>query len=381
MSGNEGEGGGGGGEEGGFLHGGWETAMKWAENIGGYAGDAQTGLDVANRLSGALPIAQGLSQFAGGGMGGLWNVIKSNPTELWNAGSEAAEAGGGFLGGASKVMGPLGVGMGAFSAARNGVEMANDISKEGWDNGKGGGAYHDANFYNHAGGAALGAAHTILPFLGPYGKAADLGLSVGELGANYGGKAAGWAFGDQAKFSADSVAGGLIRGTFGDQSLGEQARQGIGNVFGHGTAANIAGWGADIATNSAMFLPQLGATVGRGLWNEGSAIVDGIANGRGAIGGALNHAGHAVADGASAAWDWTKGAASSAGSAIANGASSAYNWAGNAASTAGNAISNAGSSALNWAGNTASSAGHAISSGASSLVHGAGSVISSVASW
>lgn len=373
MSGPD-ENGGGGGEGGhGFIPESWEGAIKTGEKALGYGGDLLTGLDIANKASGAIPTIQAFSPF----MGGAWNTIKSNPMDLFRTGSEVAEEGGGFLGGASKAMGPIGQGLGAISAVTNGVELANDIKKEGFDDGHGGGAYHDANAYNHAGGAALGAAHAILPFLGPYGKAADLGLSVGEMGANYGGKAAGWAFGDQAKFSADSVAGGLIRGTFGDQSMGEQVRQGIGNTFGHGGVANAVGWGADVLTNSAMFMPQLGSTIGKGIVNEGSAIWDGIANGKGAVGKTLNGWGHSIADTASNAWD---GAKNLGGQAL-NAGGQALNWA-----------ENKGSQALNWAGNTASNIGHSavdmgksaintVSNAGSSLVHGAGSVISSVASW
>jgi hypothetical protein len=420
MSGDEN--GGGHEEGGGFIPESWEPAIKKGESIFGGVGDALTGLDVGNRISGALPYANMLSKFAGGGIGDTASALWQNKSALWGAGSTAAEEGHGFLGGASKALGPIGQAMGAVNAVTGGIEVANDIKKEGFDDGHGGGAYHDANAYNHAGGAALGAAHAILPMLGPYGKAADLGLSVGEVGAKYGGQAAGWAFGDQAKFSADSVAGGLIRGTFGDQSMGEQVRQGIGNTFGHGGVANAVGWGADVLTNSAMLPQQLGTTIGKGIWNEGSAIVDGIANGKGAVGGwlknsaapwventasnawngaknlgssALNTAsnlGHSALNAGSSALNWAGNEASSLGHSALNAGSSALNWAGNEASNLGHSALNAGSSALNWAGNTASNLGNGalnagksalntVSSGASTLAHGASSVVSSVMSW
>jgi hypothetical protein len=371
------EGGNGGGEGGGhgFLSEEWEQRLEGGLLGMGHVGEGATALDLANKGSGALRTAQAFAPFEGG----LMNVIRNNPMELLKSGSELAEHGGGFLGGASKALGPLGSIMGGIQAGTDGVLAANDIAKEGWDNGKGGGAYHDQKFYNHVGGSALGAAHAVLPWLGPYGAAADLALTGGELAANYGGKAAGWAFGDKAKFSADSVAGGLIRGTFGDQSAGEQVRQGVGNVLGHGTAANVVGWGADVATNAAMFPAQLGATVGRGLWNEGSAIVSSIANGEGAVGGALNHAGHAVANGVSSAAHWAGDTASSLGRGALNAGSSALNWAGNTASNLGHSALNAGSSALNWAGNTASNIGNTASNLGHSALNAGSSALHSVA--
>jgi len=349
----DGENNGGGGEEnGGFLGEGGVKGIEKGLGWMGIGGSVLGGLDMANKISGAIPYASMLNRFAGGGMNTV-STLAHNIPELWSAGSEAAEAGHGILGPASKLMGPIGQVMGGVQAVADGAMVANDFSKKGFD-----GAYHDSNTYNHAGGAALGAAHAILPALGPYGMAADAALAGGEMAANLGGKAAGWAFGDGAKFNADSVAGGLIRGTFGDQSLGEKARQGIGNTFGHGTAANIAGWGADLAINSATLPMQLGTTVGRGIWNEGSAIVDSIANGKGAVGHALNSAGHWAADTASNAWH------------------GATNFAGNAAHTIADGASNAWHGATNFASNTA----HNIADGASNLWHSGTSAISNAGS-
>jgi len=226
----------------------------------------------------------------------------------------------------------------------DGLELAgnvalagNDIRKEGFK-----GAYHDQEFYNHLGAAGLAGAHLALPAMGPYGEMADLALTGGEMAAEYGGKASKWAFGDKAEFSPDGIAGGLIRGTFGDKSLGEKARQGVGSVFGHGTAANIAGGVADVAVNTAMLPVNLGNTVGKGLFNYGSTVVNSIAHGEGAVGGFLNHAGHSVADGLSTAGQFV----------------------GNTASTIGHGISD-----------TASTVGHAITH------NPVASAISSVASW
>jgi hypothetical protein len=373
MSGPEGgEGGGeGGGEQHGFLSEAWEQRIEGLLGHDTNASAVLGGVDAANRASGMAQVA---------GNPGL--------AKLFFEGSHLAEEGHGLLGAGAKAMPFIGSALGGVTALGNGVLAANDIAKEGWDNGHGGGAYHDQTFYNHAGGTALGAAHAVLPWLGPYGAAADLALTGGEMAANYGGKAAGWAFGDKAKFNAESVAGGLIRGTFGDQSAGEQVRQGVGNVFGHGGVANAVGWGADIATNAALLPMQLGSTVGRGIYNEGSAIVNSIANGEGAVGGALNHAGHAVADGARSAWNWAGNTANTVGHGISNaastvghGLSNAASWAGNTASNIGSGIANTASNIGSGIANTASNVGHGISNAASSVGNAASSAFHAVTSW
>jgi hypothetical protein len=158
-------------------------------------------------------------------------------------------------------------------------------------------AYHDPHVYERTVGAGLYGAHKVLPGLGLPGMMADGAIREGEAVTNGAGNAAGWAFGDKAKFSTESVGGGLLRGMVGDQSAGEQARQAVGHVFGHGTAANALGGAADVATNVALAPVNLATTVGRGIYNEGAGIVDGIANGKGVVGGALNTAGHAVSNG------------------------------------------------------------------------------------
>jgi hypothetical protein len=164
-------------------------------------------------------------------------------------------------------------------------------------------AYHDPKVYDRTVGAGLYSAHSILPKLGLEGLAADGALRAGEAATNGAGNAAGWAFGDKAKFSTETVGGGLIRGMFGDQSAGESVRQGVGHMFGHGTTANVVGAGAEVVANLAMAPVNLASTVGRGIASEGAGIVDGIANGKGVVGGALNTAGHAIANGYHAVTD------------------------------------------------------------------------------
>jgi hypothetical protein len=347
---------GGGNEGGGFL--------------GPTSGPLETGLSVGGRVS-----------QAGDGLGAVGTAISGANAyshiapfggtlfDAFTNGSHALEEGESVLGGAGKALGPLGQVFGGVSAVGHGVQVANDISREG-----AAAAYHDPEAYTHAGGAALGAAHALLPFAGPYGEAANLALTGGELAADAGGALAGKAFGKDAGFSADSVAGGLIRGTFGDQSPGEQARQGVGNLLGHGTAANILGGAADIGVNVANLPGSLATTVGRGIFSEGEAIGSGIANGQGVVGHALNTAGHAVADGVGAAGTWAGNTASAAGTGIANGWNATQQWAGNTASTIGTGLGAAGT----WAGNTASTVGNGLANGASAAGTWAGHTASTV---
>jgi hypothetical protein len=303
--------------EGGFTKS-LETGLSWLGNIGS-AGDGIGGVGTAVRGAEAY---QHIAPFGG------------TLFDAFTNGSEGVSSGESVLGGAGKALGPIGIGLSAASTLGHGALLANDISKEGFAN-----AYHDPKAYDEAGATALGAAHTVLPFLGPYGEAANLGLTGAEVAANVGGKAAGAAFGKGAAFSADSAAGGLIRGTFGDQSAGEQVRQGIGGVFGHGTAANIAGGAADIATNAALFPQQLAMTAGKGIVNEGLAIGRGIADGQGVVGGALHSAGSAIASGASTAGGAIASGASTAGHALASGASTVGHGLASGASSVGHAVS------------------------------------------
>lgn len=381
---DSGHGGGGGnnGHHGGGFLGPWEHTI---ESILGHNTNAAYGVaavDAANRASGASRVARAFGPFAD---------IVGSPTarELFWAGSEVAEHGGGLLRGASKALGPISSVLGGVQMVGNGLLAANDISRDGWEDGHGGGAYHNQEFYNHVGGAALGGAHAVLPWLGPYGAAADLALTGVEFGLNKGGEASQWAFGRDAGFSAESVAGGLIRGTMGDQSWGDSVRHGITDTFGDGAVASTLGWGAQVATNAATLPLQLGATVGRGLYNYGSTVWNSIANGEGAVGGALNHAGHWVADRASDAWDWTSNTASRVGHGIADTASSAWHgatdladraWTGatNTASRVGHGIANTASRAWHGATDAASRVGHGIADTATNVWHGATDLASSV---
>src|SRR5262249_30791720 len=142
--------------------------------------------------------------------------------------------------------------------------------------------------WNDAGGAALAGAHAILPFFGPYGEVANLALTGAELGTDALGKGAGWAFGKEAGFSAESVAGGLLRGTIGDQSLGWRAGGAVEDLLGGGTGAHIAGAVTAGLTNAAALPLNIGMAAGRGIWNEGTAIFDSIREGRGALGSFLH---------------------------------------------------------------------------------------------
>ncbi len=231
--------------------------------------------------TGQLSFADELASQAGAAFKGEGSALN-----ILNNGAEAAEAGEGALGGLGKALPFIGTGASVLSAGMNAFQMANDVKRDGgFAN-----AYHDQEFYNHAGGTALGAAHAILPYIPVYGEAANLALTAGEVGANLGGQAAGWAFGKDAGFSADSIVGGGIRGMFGDQSMGEQARQGVTGLLGNGVLGNTLGTAADLAVNlnPAGMMANLGMTAGKGIAHEGEAIFNSIATGQGAVGGFLH---------------------------------------------------------------------------------------------
>lgn len=262
---------------GGFLGAAGQAAVHTGMTIGK---DIQSGIGALGKVdqaAGAFNVSRALAPFEGG----MLNTFK-HPLDLWQAGGEIANESS-IFGPAAKLAGPAGQVLGAAQAIGNGVQLGNDISKEGP-----GRAYHDANAYNHAGGMALGASHALLPFLGPYGEAANVGLSVGETAANLGGKAAGWMFGDKAKFDANSVAGGLTRGLIGDQSLGEQARQGVTGLLGNNAVGNTAGVVADVATNVVVLPQNLANTVATGVTHEVSAMADGATHAASQVGDAVD---------------------------------------------------------------------------------------------
>ena len=141
----------------------------------------------------------------------------------------------------------------------------------------------------------------------------------------------------------------------------------MGSLLGHSTAANIAGGAVDGLVNAATLPAQLGATVGRGIVNEGMAIGQGIANGDGVVGSALNTAGHWVGNEASAIGSGIASGAKAVGSGLSNTASAVGAGLSNTASAVGTGLSNGAS----WVGNLASSVGSGITSAAHSVVGGA----------
>ncbi len=335
----------------GFLSEAWEGALKVAGKVDDrvsqgldvgsgivktIAGQRALGTEfkelsgLANEWGGATAASTAGGQLSFGDMFASEAKAIENPSalQMLNKGSELAEDGelGGSLG---KALPGIGTALSVASTGISALQMANDVKRDGgFAN-----AYHDQEFYNHAGGTALGAAHTILPYIPVYGESANLALTAGELTADAGGWAAKGLFGDKAGFNAESVAGGLVRGMYGDQSLGEQARQGVTGLLGHGALGNGVGIAADVLTNSAAMPVNLAMTVGRGVWNEGGAIVDGIANGQGLVGKGVKGAEQL----ASAGWNEAKSLGSGA-----------VNTAKNLASGAGNAISSGVKSVLSW---------------------------------
>lgn len=230
---------------------------------------------------------------------------------------------------AGKALPGVGAVMGGISGGINLGMAVNDFSKEGAHSDKG---------YEHLGGAALGGAGAALSCT-PYGAA----LAAGEVVTDLAGAGMGKLFGEKAGFSADSVAGGLIRGTMGDKSLGWGAGSWVSDHLGGGTLGKVAGVGTGALVNAATLPINLAKTVGTGLWDEGKAIWGGLNDPNTLAGKGVK----AVGSGLSSAWGGIK----SAGSAIGSGLSSA-----------GSAIGGAASSAWGGMKSVGSGIGHAISS-------------------
>jgi hypothetical protein len=144
-----------------------------------------------------------------------------------------------------RVLGPLGTVLSVQQMANAGTDISHDVNREGW-----GQAYHDPEFYSHMGSMQSGLSHLVLPEMGVPGKLLDLGLSGVEAGLNQAGSWAGNTFGEKAKFSSDSVAGGILRKTWGDQSPGEAERQLVRQVAGDNPIANAVGTAADVGMNA-----------------------------------------------------------------------------------------------------------------------------------
>ncbi len=192
-------------------------------------------------------------------------------------------------------------------AAAGGLSAGLNLGMAGYDFAKQG-AHSDAG-YEHLGGAALGGAGAALSCT-PYG----LALAGAELQTDALGYGAGKLFGKEAGFNADKVAGGLIRGTMGDKSMGWGAGSWVSDHLGGGTLGKIAGTGvgAAINLNPIGLGMNLGKTVGTGLWDEGKAIWHGLNDPTTMAGGAMKSIGGA----ASSAWGGIKSGVSGIGHAL-----------------------------------------------------------------
>lgn len=92
------------------------------------------------------------------------------------------------------------------------------------------------------GAAGAAAALTIV-------EGANTAMGVGMAAADGLGALAGHHRGEDAEFSADGITGSLIRGAFGDESLGWGVGSSVSNALGGGVGADIAGGAAGTAAN------------------------------------------------------------------------------------------------------------------------------------
>jgi hypothetical protein len=219
------------------------------------------------------------------GGGGIMKAIGAIGSETAEA--TAAAGTGGLLPYVGAVTGTLQAGIEGYNAYE-------EFSKEG---------YHSDNAWNSVGGSALGATGAAVTFIPGYGPLIGAALGAGELAADALGAGASAAFGKEAGFSASSMAGNFIRGTFGDKSMGEDLSNMVGGgVGGHilGTAANVLALpGQAITTIGGQVAGEIGA-IGHGLMDENTGVGQYTAPVLGAIGSGISTVGSGLASAGSA---------------------------------------------------------------------------------
>ncbi len=230
---------------------------------------------------------------------GFWDVVDSTLTYA-GAGLTALDTfGGDKLGGAVPLLGSA---IDAYGLAGGLMGMGGAFSGDG----KG---LHDDEFYDGAGAvvnngmslgmtglaagftaAGAGAGGLVGSIFGPLGtmvggaggamaaagmvEGANTVIGAGMAAADMAGQATKYAGGDDAEFSADSITGGLLRGTLGDESLGWSAGSAVSNTLGGGVGADVVGGIAGTALNLAALPLNLADTAIGGAVNFGADLYD-----------------------------------------------------------------------------------------------------------
>jgi hypothetical protein len=309
-------------------------------------------------------------------MSGAWDTLNTVVNWAGNAGDfvdDIIPAVGGNIGNAGKYLGPAGI---ALDVASAGMGIANAV--DGFQSGK------PDEGWNGVGQTANGAIGAGLSAYPP-GAAAFAAYSI--LGDSLGGISG--AIQPDTAFNADSMTGGMIRGMFGDESMGAD----VANALGGGAL----GWTAGTAMNllpTTMMVNQAD-TVAGGIvnwagnmfdsddgvrddyWGQAkSAVGNGVSSAAGAVGRGAMAAGRGIGNGVMAAGRGIGNAASAVGSGIGTAASAI----GSGAMAAGRGIGNGVMAAGRGIGTAASAVGSGIAGGARAVGNGIGTAASAVGS-
>lgn len=297
----------------------WERALNWGggllEDAGTLVGDGAGVIDGIGRagkaVGGALPdvgpigdiadIASGAGKMLHFDEQGNWDPNYGGIGDIVNGGA-------GLLGATPGVGAAVG---GTAQALTNGYQAYEHFSAMSaeTDPAKRAALEHDA--WGSTGDATIGALHA---GIGSWCPLADLYITAGEAALDVTGSIAGAVGGDDAKFGAGDVVGGLLDAVIPEEedAWSNQAGNWVHDQVGGGTTGMILGAGAAGLTNVATAPVAIADATAGGIVNTVGNMFDSDEGTRddywgdfkGAAGSAISTGAGAVADGASALWNW-----------------------------------------------------------------------------
>ncbi|MGE0400624.1 MAG: hypothetical protein AB7T06_28195 [Kofleriaceae bacterium] len=373
----------------------YERATNWvgerADEVGSVVGDFAGVMDAAGDLGKNVPDVGPLGDVADI-VSGAGKVLHWDENGNW----DPNHGGWGDIvsGGAGLAEGPLkmapGVGPaigGTAQALANGYQAYTKFDEMSRETDPARRAELEREAWGSTGDATLGALHA---GIGSWCPVAELYISAGELALDGLGTAAGWAGGDDAKFGAGDVVGGLLDAIIPEEedAISNRAGNWVHDSVGGGTLGTVLGAGAAGLTNVvAAPVNILDATAG-GIVNTVGNMFDDDSGPGGSQrddywGQFKNWAGDGISSGASAAWDWAGDTANSVATgageawdattnAVSNTASTVARGAGRAWDATTNAVSNTASTVARGAGRAWDATTNAVSNTASTVARGAG---------
>jgi hypothetical protein len=266
--------------------------------VGGFGGIGDAAARVADTAINGGTVGNGDSLF--GGIASVGNIVagagklmQDDPN--WGGIGDLVAGGIGIAEGTGLTsMGPWGAAIGGGAQAlTNGYEAYENFSKGDKDGG-----------WNSVGDASIGALHA---GLGSWCPVAELYISAAETGLNLLGTGFGMIGGDDAKFSAGSAVGGLMRGMVGDESMGSWVSDQVGGGTGGailGGVTNAVAMPLNVADSvTGGVVNTIGNTIDGwfGFGSEGrddywGMAKDGIGSGISAVGGAIGDGIGAIGD-------------------------------------------------------------------------------------